>query len=128
MVPYATQLLAQMGADVIKVEPPEGDIVRQIGKARNAGMSGLFLTANRGKRSIVLDLKSAEDKAELLLIARTCDVFLHNLRPQAIARLGLSYEALAAVNPAIVYASVFGYGKDGTSACKLANKEQTHRD
>jgi crotonobetainyl-CoA:carnitine CoA-transferase CaiB-like acyl-CoA transferase len=113
MGPYASQLLAELGADVIKVEAPEGDIVRQIGKARHPGMSGLFLTANRGKRSIVLDLKTAADKDELLLIARTCDVFLYNLRPQAMARLGLAYEALSAVNPLILYVGVFGYGEDG---------------
>lgn len=120
MGPYASQLLAEMGADVIKVESPDGDIVRQIGKARNPGMSGLFLTANRGKRSIVLDLKAAEDKAELFRIARTCDIFLYNVRPQAMARLGLSYQDLAAANPAIIYAGVFGYGEDGPYAGKPA--------
>ena len=79
-------------------------------------MSGLFLTANRGKRSIVLDLKSAEDKARLLAIARTCDVFLYNVRPLAMARLGLSYAEVSAVNPAIIYAGLFGYSEDGPYA------------
>lgn len=116
MGPYASQLMAEMGADVIKVEAPEGDIVRQIGNARNPGMSGLFLTANRGKRSIVLDLKQANDRATLLEIARTCDVFLYNVRPQAMARLGLSHEEVAAVNPAIIYAGLFGYSEDGPYA------------
>lgn len=120
MGPYASQLLAQMGADVIKVEAPEGDIVRQIGKARNPGMSGIYLTANRGKRSIVLDLKKPQDKDELLLIARTCDVMLYNLRPKAMARLGLAYEDVAAVNPAIIYVGTFGYGEDGPYAGKPA--------
>jgi crotonobetainyl-CoA:carnitine CoA-transferase CaiB-like acyl-CoA transferase len=120
MGPYASQLLAELGADIIKVESPEGDIVRQIGKARHPGMSGLFLTANRGKRSIVLDLKTAADKEELLLIARTCDVFLYNLRPQAMARLGLSYEALAAVKPSMVYVGVFGYAENGPYSGKPA--------
>lgn len=116
MGPYASQLMAEMGADVIKVEAPEGDIVRQIGNARHPGMSGLFLTANRGKRSIVLDLKQPEDKASLLEIAATCDVFLYNVRPQAMARLGLSYEEVEAVNPTIIYAGLFGYGEDGPYA------------
>jgi crotonobetainyl-CoA:carnitine CoA-transferase CaiB-like acyl-CoA transferase len=120
MGPYASQLLAQMGADVIKVESPEGDIVRLIGKARNPGMSGIYLTANRGKRSIVLDLKKPEDKEELLLIAQTCDVLLYNLRPKAMARLGLSYEDVAAVNPSIIYVGTFGYGEDGPYAGKPA--------
>lgn len=120
MGPYASQLLAEMGADVIKVESPDGDIVRQIGKARNPGMSGLFLTANRGKRSIVLDLKVDADKRELLDIARTCDILLYNVRPQAMVRLGLSYEQVAAINPAIIYAGVFGYGEDGPYAGKPA--------
>ena len=120
MGPYASQLLAQMGADVIKVEAPEGDIVRQIGKARHLGMSGIYLTANRGKRSIVLDLKKPEDREELLLITQTCDVLLYNLRPKAMARLGLSYEDVAAVNPEIIYVGTFGYGEDGPYAGKPA--------
>jgi crotonobetainyl-CoA:carnitine CoA-transferase CaiB-like acyl-CoA transferase len=120
MGPYASQLLAEFGADVIKVESPEGDIVRQIGRARHPGMSGLFLTVNRGKRSIVLDLKSSADKELLLLLAKTCDVFLYNVRPQAMARLGLSYDSIAAVNPSIVYVGVFGYGEDGPYAGKPA--------
>lgn len=120
MGPYASQLLAEMGADVIKVESPDGDIVRQIGKARNPGMSGLFLTANRGKRSIVLDLKDKADKADLLDIARTCDVMLYNVRPQAMTRLGLSYEDVATANPAIIYAGVFGYSENGPYAGKPA--------
>ncbi|BBD98407.1 CoA transferase [Sphingobium amiense] len=120
MGPYASLLLAQMGADVIKVEAPEGDIVRLIGKARNPGMSGIYLTANRGKRSIVLDLKQPQDREELLLIAQTCDVMLYNLRPQAMARLGLAYEDVAAVKPDIIYVGTFGYGEDGPYAGKPA--------
>jgi crotonobetainyl-CoA:carnitine CoA-transferase CaiB-like acyl-CoA transferase len=120
MGPYASQLLAQMGADVIKVEAPEGDIVRQIGQARNPGMSGIYLTANRGKRSIVLDLKNPDDRNELLLVARTCDVLLYNLRPKAMARLGLAYEDVAAVHPSIIYVGTFGYGEDGPYAGKPA--------
>lgn len=120
MGPFASQLLAQMGADVIKVESPEGDIVRLIGQSRNPGMSGMYLTANRGKRSIVLDLKAPEDRHELLLIARTCDVMLYNLRPQAMSRLGLSYEDVAAENPSIIYVGTFGYGEGGPYSGKPA--------
>lgn len=120
MGPYATQLMADMGADVIKVESPEGDVVRQIGEARNSGMSGLFLSTNRGKRSAVLDLKTAEGRADLLAIAKTCDVLLYNMRPQAMARLGLSYEDVSRASPAIIYAGVFGYGQDGPYATKPA--------
>lgn len=120
MGPYATQLLADMGADVIKVEPPDGDIVRQIGQARHPGMGGLFLNTNRGKRSVVLDLKQAEDREKALLLASTCDVLIYNVRPQAMARLGLSYEAVAEVRPDIVYVGVYGYGEDGPYAGKPA--------
>ncbi len=120
MGPYASQLMAQMGAEVIKVEAPEGDIVRLIGKARNRGMSGIYLTANRGKRSIVLDLKKQEDHDDLLMIAQTCDVLLYNLRPQAMARLGLSYEDVKKVNPSIIYAGTYGYGEGGPYSGKPA--------
>lgn len=120
MGPYASQLLAQMGADVIKVESPEGDVVRLIGRARSPGMSGMYLTVNRGKRSIVLNLKKPEDKEEMLLLSRTCDVLLYNLRPNVMARLGLSYEDVAAANPAIIYVGTFGYGEDGPYAGKPA--------
>jgi crotonobetainyl-CoA:carnitine CoA-transferase CaiB-like acyl-CoA transferase len=120
MGPYATQLLADMGADVIKVEPPEGDIVRQIGRARNPGMGGLFLNTNRGKRSIVLDLKSDAGRASALELAATCDVLIYNVRPQAMARLGLSYEEVAVVRPDILYVGVYGYGENGPYAGKPA--------
>ena len=120
MGPYATQLLADMGAEVIKVEPPEGDIVRQIGRARNPGMGGLFLNTNRGKRSIVLDLKTAAGRGIALELASTCDVLIYNVRPQAMARLGLSYEDVAAVRPDILYVGVYGYGEQGPYAGRPA--------
>ncbi|MDO8279244.1 MAG: CoA transferase [Burkholderiaceae bacterium] len=120
MGPYATQLLGDMGADIIKVEPPEGDIVRKIGLARNEGMGGLFLNTNRSKRGIVLDLKSPEGHADALLLASTCDVLIYNVRPQAMARLGLSYEDIVKVRPDIIYAGVYGYGEDGPYAGKPA--------
>jgi crotonobetainyl-CoA:carnitine CoA-transferase CaiB-like acyl-CoA transferase len=120
MGPYATQILADMGADVIKVESPEGDIVRQLGPGRTKGMGGMFLNANRGKRSIVIDLKQAEGRATLLRLARGANAIVYNVRPQAMARLGLDYEVLAAANPAILYVGLFGYGQTGPYAAKPA--------
>jgi len=120
MGPYATQILADMGADVIKVESPEGDIVRQLGPGRSNGMGGMFLNANRGKRSIVIDLKQAEGRDALLRLAGQAHAIVYNVRPQAMARLGLGYEALAATNPAILYVGLFGYGQTGPYAAKPA--------
>jgi crotonobetainyl-CoA:carnitine CoA-transferase CaiB-like acyl-CoA transferase len=118
--PYCTQLLAEMGAEVIKVEPPEGDVVRLIGPERHRLMGGMFLTINRGKRSIVLDLKRPEAREALLRLARGADVFVTNIRPAAMGRLGLGYEALREANPRIVYASIQGYGQDGPYAPRPA--------
>lgn len=120
MGPYATQILADMGANVIKVESPEGDIVRQIGPGRNPGMGGMFLNANRGKRSIVINLKKREGRDVLLRLARQADAIVYNLRPQAMARLGLDYETLAGINPKILYVGMFGYGQSGPYAAKPA--------
>lgn len=116
MGPYATQTLADYGADVIKVEPPEGDGTRGIGPMRSPGMGAIFLNANRGKRSIVLDLKRSEARAALLQLAEKSDVLIYNVRPQAMARLGLSYEDVRAANPRIVYVGVFGFGRNGPYA------------
>ncbi len=118
--PFATQILGDMGADVIKVESHEGDIVRGIGPTRSPGMGGVFQQNNRNKRSIVLDLKQPAGRDALLRLAATADVFVHNMRPAAMARLGLSYEAVAAVNAGIVYASAVGFGQDGPYAARPA--------
>jgi crotonobetainyl-CoA:carnitine CoA-transferase CaiB-like acyl-CoA transferase len=120
MGPYATQTLGDYGADVIKVESPEGDITRQIGPARNPGMGPIFLNANRSKRSICLDLKRPAGRAVLLRLTAKADVLVYNVRPQAMARLKLDYESVAAVNPGIVYAGMFGFGQDGPYAAKPA--------
>jgi len=120
MGPYATQILADMGARVIKVESPEGDIVRQLGPGRTPGMGGMFLNANRGKRSIVIDLKNPAGRDALLRLATKANAIIYNVRPQAMARLGLDYAALTAANPSIVYVGLFGYGQSGPYAAKPA--------
>lgn len=120
MGPYATQLLGDMGADVIKVEPPTGDTTRGLGPARHPGMGAGFLHVNRNKRSLVLNLKDPEGHAALLALARTSDVLLYNVRPQAMARLKLDYAHLSEVNPRLIYAGVFGYGQDGPYGPKPA--------
>ncbi|VTU37412.1 Formyl-coenzyme A transferase [Variovorax sp. PBL-E5] len=119
--PYATQTLGDMGADVIKIEaPPAGDIARNLGAARTPGMSGSFLNMNRNKRSVAIDLKQAGAKEVLRRLAATADVFIHNMRPQAIERLGFGYEAVAALNPGIVYVGAYGFGQDGPYRAKPA--------
>jgi len=120
MGPFASQALGDMGADVIKVEAPAGDLVRQIGPLRHEGMGPVFLNANRNKRSIVLDLKQAGGLAALQRLIAEADVLMYNVRPQAMARLGLGYEEVASINPRIVYAGLFGFGQDGPYAARPA--------
>ena len=120
MAPYATQILGDMGADVVKVEAPEGDAVRGIGPMRNPGMGAIFLNLNRSKRSIVLDLKQPDAIAALAALLAKADVLVYNLRPRSMARLGLSYEAVSKVNPRIIFAGLFGYGQNGPYADKPA--------
>jgi len=120
MGPSATQGLAELGADVIKVEAPGGDPVRFIGPARHHGMGALFLNANGSKRSIVLDLKSEGGRRALLKLCEGADVLAYNIRPQAMARLGLGYEDVRAVRPDILYAGMFGYGQEGPYAARPA--------
>ena len=116
MGPFATQLLGDMGADVIKVEPPRGDTSRGIGPMRSPGMGGSFLHVNRNKRAVCIDLKNEAGRDVLLALACKADVLVYNVRPAAMKRLRLTYEDLAAVNPRIIYAGVFGYGQDGPYA------------
>ncbi len=118
--PYATQTLGDMGADVIKVESPEGDIMRTAFPARNPGMSGVYLNANRNKRSIVFDLRNADAHDALMRLIATADVFVHSMRPAAIAKLGLDYESVAAARPDIVYASAWGFRLSGPYADRPA--------
>ena len=111
--PYATQILGDYGADVIKIEPPGGDIMRHAGPMQHPGMGHIFINANRNKRSVVLDLKQADDRATLLQLCATADVLAYTIRPASMARLGLSWEAVQAVNPRIVYCGAYGYSEGG---------------
>ncbi|RYY12531.1 MAG: CoA transferase, partial [Alphaproteobacteria bacterium] len=113
MGPYATQIFADLGADVVKVESPDGDTTRHLPPGKEEGQGGMFLNVNRGKRSIVLDLKQPAGREALLALARDADVFVHSMRAQAIGRLGLDYEALKVVNPRIIYANLYGFGRSG---------------
>ena len=118
--PWATQIMGDMGADVIKVEAPEGDMVRAIGPAHNPGMAALYLNTNRNKRGVVLDLKRPAARAALLRLAETADIFIHSMRPKAIERLGLAYDDLAAANPKIIYCATYGYRKGGPYSDRAA--------
>ncbi|HZM34414.1 MAG TPA: CoA transferase [Burkholderiales bacterium] len=120
MGPYATQILADFGADVVKVEPPEGDVMRHAWPFRHPGMGHIFLNANRNKRSVVLDLKKPAALEACLALARRCDVLVYNIRPQAMARLKLSYEELRKENLKIIYVGCFGYSQRGPYAAKAA--------
>jgi crotonobetainyl-CoA:carnitine CoA-transferase CaiB-like acyl-CoA transferase len=111
--PWAAQQLGDLGADVIKVEPPEGDTTRQLGPMKNPDMGAFFIAVNRNKRSIVLDLKQDSARRALLKLVEPADVFLHNYRPQAARRLGLSYEMFRAVNPGLVYVGTYGFRASG---------------
>jgi crotonobetainyl-CoA:carnitine CoA-transferase CaiB-like acyl-CoA transferase len=113
MGPYATQIMADMGADVIKIEAPAGDNNRFISVGPKPGMSGLFMNVNRGKRGIVLDLTTEHGKAALRKLIGTADLFIHSMRAKAIAKLGFDYAAVSAIKPDIVYANCYGYGRRG---------------
>jgi len=114
MGPYCTLNLADMGADVIKVESATGDSTRHLGPSRTEGMGSLFLHLNRNKRSIVLDLKSKEGKEKILSLIKESDVFVHSLRNQSIERLGLTYSDMVKVNEKLIYCGMYGYSKDGS--------------
>jgi crotonobetainyl-CoA:carnitine CoA-transferase CaiB-like acyl-CoA transferase len=120
MGPYATQILGDFGADVIKVEPIEGDVIRQAWPFRNPGMGAIFLNVNRNKRSVALDLKRPAALEACLALAKTVDVLVYNIRPQAMARLGLSYEKVRSMNERLIYVGCFGYSQRGPYAAKAA--------
>ena len=118
MGPSATQMLGDLGADVIKIESIGGDSMRWVGPWRHEGMGPLFLQANRNKRSLALDLKSPQGNARALALAHHADVLVSNVRPQGLRRLGLDYENIQTFNPNIVYCAAVGYGSGGPNAGK----------
>ena len=118
--PSATQVLADYGADVIKVEAPGGDSTRHTGPTAEPGMASLFLGSNRNKRSVVLDLNKPEDHASLLTLVDGADVFIHNIRPQKLVARGLDSGTLCARNPRLIYAGLHGFGMDGPYAGRPA--------
>lgn len=118
--PYATQILGDYGAEIVKVESPSGDLMRLNGVSKNRGMSSIFLTLNRNKRSIILDLQTPEGADALRRLIPQFDVLVHNMRVEAIARLGFGYDAVAKLNPNIVYCAATGFDEDGPDAGKPA--------
>ncbi len=113
MGPFASQILGDLGADVIKVESPEGDSTRNTGPAAESGMAAIFLGSNRNKRSVVLDLKKPAARDALQKIIATSDVFMHSIRPQKLGALGLDPDALLARHPRLIYAGLHGFAEDG---------------
>ncbi len=114
--PLCTQILGDLGADVVKVESRVGDTARYLGGARRADMTGFFAQFNRNKRSVVLDLKQEAAQAAVRRLAESADVLVENFRPAVMGRLGLGYEALARANPRLVYVSINGFGPSGPDA------------
>ena len=118
--PLATQILGDYGADVIKVESLQGDLIRANGVSRHRGMSSIFLAINRNKRSVAIDLKTVAGRDAVLRLVAGVDVLVHNMRVEAIERLGLGYAAVAAIKPEIVYCVATGFGQDGPDAHRPA--------
>ncbi len=121
--PFCTQLLADHGADVIKLESPDGDTMRPLGPRRSHDMGPSFLQLNRNKRSVSLDLKREECRKILHRLIAWCDVFVSNMRPQALTRLGLDYESVKRINPKVVYVGCSGFREDGPYAGRPAFDE-----
>ena len=118
--PVATQVLGDLGADVIKIEGPEGDMMRANGVSQRPGMSSIYLALNRNKRSVVLDLKSTEGAIALRRLIADADVLVHNMRVAAVERLGFGYKAVAKLNPRLIYCLATGFGQDGPHKDKPA--------
>jgi crotonobetainyl-CoA:carnitine CoA-transferase CaiB-like acyl-CoA transferase len=123
MGPYATQILGDLGADVIKVEPPTGDSSRLAAPYRNEGMGSLALNVNRNKRAVSIDLKNPRGKQVFLDLVKTADVLVTNMRPGALHRLGLDHEQLAEVNPGLIYCNAQGFRSDSSLADRAAYDE-----
>ena len=120
MGPYCTQIMADMGADVIKVESPAGDDTRYVSTGPEPGMGGVFVNTNRGKRSVVLDLTREEDRQALRALVLTADIFIHSMRARAVAKLGFDYPSVSALNPSIIYTNCYGYGHRGPERDRAA--------
>jgi crotonobetainyl-CoA:carnitine CoA-transferase CaiB-like acyl-CoA transferase len=118
--PYATQILGDLGAEIVKVEPPEGDSMRPVAPQAAPGLSAIFANCNRNKRSVMLDLKTEAGKAALRKLIPTADAFVHNMRQEAMDKLGFGFEAVRAVSPRIIYAAAIGFGRKGRYAGKPA--------
>jgi crotonobetainyl-CoA:carnitine CoA-transferase CaiB-like acyl-CoA transferase len=118
--PIATQILGDYGADVIKVEGPEGDLMRANGVSLHAGMGSIFLAVNRNKRSLALDLKTEGGRAVLQRLVQRADVLVHNMRIEAIERLGFGYAAVSALRPDIVYCAATGFAEGGPESGRPA--------
>jgi len=118
--PYCTELLGDMGADVTKVEPPDGDVSRWIGPRHSEGMSAQFVNLNRNKRCVQLDLKDPRGREALLRLAGDADVFVTNMRRQALGRLGIGFGEIAAVRPDVVYCRIVGFGAESPHRDKPA--------
>ncbi len=114
--PYATQIMADMGADVIKVEAPAGDNTRWISAGPAEGMGGVYVNVNRGKKSVVVDLARAPGKEAMRRLIAGADVFIHSMRGKAIAKLGFDYAAVRAITPDIIYTNCYGYSRRGPEA------------
>ena len=120
MGPFATQILGDYGADVIKIEPPAGDVMRTGGPMRSPGMGSVYLQVNRNKRSVVLDVKKPAGRQAVLKLCENADVFVHNIRPAAMRRLKLGASDVRAANPGMIYVSLMGYGESGPYAGRPA--------
>lgn len=116
MGPAATQIMGDMGAEIIKVESPDGDVLRLVQPSRHPGMGAAFLNSNRGKRSIVLDLKKPDGRAALLRLVEGADVLIYSMRPSTLESLGLGYEVCRETNPNMIYCGAYGFGEDGPYA------------
>lgn len=120
MIPFATQILADNGADVIKIESLDGDVARDIGPSRTSRMGPFFLHLNRNKRAMAVDIKSERGREIVLKLAAQADVLVHNMRPRSVEKMKLAYGDVAAVNPKIVYCGAYGFGNNGAYAGKPA--------
>ncbi len=118
--PYGAQILGDLGAEVIKIEPPEGDGMRPIAPLGGPGMSHIFANNNRNKKSVALDLKSEAGKTALRKLVPTADVLIHNMRQEALDKLGFSFEATRKLQPRLIYCAAVGYGRDGPYAGRPA--------